>query len=144
MATNDFSKKQHARVLYLYTSLTYKEIAHEIGVSRQTIATWVKANGWDTLKNFDLENVEVARKWLTKLDTLADKPETEIKTGDANNAVRYSLIVSRLSSSSNLNDDVILKSLKKFNEWVEIHRGVETAQQIGELMNDFVLYNLSN
>ena len=43
-------KKEWAGMLYLKDNLTQQEIAEKVGVSRQTIARWVKEDKWEELK----------------------------------------------------------------------------------------------
>jgi transcriptional regulator with XRE-family HTH domain len=43
-------KKEWAGMLYLKENLTQAEIAEKIGVSRQTISKWIKAEKWEERK----------------------------------------------------------------------------------------------
>ena len=43
-------KKEYAGVLYLKDNLTQQEIAEKVGVSRQTLSKWVKAEKWEERK----------------------------------------------------------------------------------------------
>ena len=42
--------RQLARSLYIHENRTQQEIAEAVGVSRQTVIRWAKANKWDELK----------------------------------------------------------------------------------------------
>ena len=43
-------KKEYAGVLYLKDNLTQQEIAEKVGVSRQTLSKWIKAEKWEERK----------------------------------------------------------------------------------------------
>lgn len=43
-------KKEYAQILYLNENLTQQEIAERVGVSRQTIARWMKEEKWEERK----------------------------------------------------------------------------------------------
>lgn len=43
-------KKEYASVLYLKDNLTQQEIADKVGVSRQTLSKWIKAEKWEERK----------------------------------------------------------------------------------------------
>ena len=44
-------KKDLARLLYLNSKLSQKEICTEVGISEVTMSTWVRDNKWGDLKN---------------------------------------------------------------------------------------------
>lgn len=46
----DNTRRQWARSMYIYENRTQQEIADAVGVSRQTIIRWAKADKWDELK----------------------------------------------------------------------------------------------
>lgn len=43
-------KKEYAGVFYLKDNLTQQEIAEKVGVSRQTLSKWIKAEKWEERK----------------------------------------------------------------------------------------------
>lgn len=43
-------KKDYARMLYLKDNLTQQEIAEKVGVSRQSVIRWMKAEKWEEMK----------------------------------------------------------------------------------------------
>lgn len=49
MANSD-QARQWARSMYIYENRTQQEIAEAIGVSRQTVIRWAKADKWDEYK----------------------------------------------------------------------------------------------
>ena len=46
----DNTRRQWAKSMFLYENRTQQEIADAVGVSRQTIIRWAKADKWDELK----------------------------------------------------------------------------------------------
>lgn len=48
-ANTTIDKKNIAKTLYL-SNYTQEEIAEKVGSSRQTIARWIKQNGWEELR----------------------------------------------------------------------------------------------
>ena len=50
MATINIDKKSIAKALYVQSGYTQEEIAEQVGVTRQTVGRWVKAEGWEELK----------------------------------------------------------------------------------------------
>lgn len=43
-------KKEYAGILYLKENLTQQEIAEKVGISRQTLSKWIKAEKWEERK----------------------------------------------------------------------------------------------
>ncbi|MEE1081335.1 MAG: helix-turn-helix domain-containing protein [Bacteroidales bacterium] len=50
MANINIDKKSIAKALYVQSGYTQEEIAEKVGVTRQTVGRWVKAEGWEELK----------------------------------------------------------------------------------------------
>jgi DNA-binding XRE family transcriptional regulator len=50
MANNNIDKRNIAKALYVQSGYTQEEIADKVGVTRQTISRWIKADAWDELK----------------------------------------------------------------------------------------------
>ena len=48
--TKSDNTRQWAKSMYLHENRTQQEIAEAVGVSRQTIIRWAKADKWDELK----------------------------------------------------------------------------------------------
>ena len=47
---NNIDKKSIAKALYVQSGYTQEEIADKVGVTRQTVGRWVKAEQWEELK----------------------------------------------------------------------------------------------
>ena len=43
-------KKEYAAILYLKENLTQQEIAEKVGISRQSLGRWIKAEKWEERK----------------------------------------------------------------------------------------------
>ena len=43
-------KKEYAGILYLKENLTQQEIAEKVGISRQSLSKWIKAEKWEERK----------------------------------------------------------------------------------------------
>lgn len=50
MSNINIDKKSIAKALYVQSGYTQEEIAEKVGVTRQTVGRWVKAEGWEELK----------------------------------------------------------------------------------------------
>lgn len=50
MANINIDKKSIAKALYVQSGYTQEEIAEKVGVTRQTVGRWVKAECWEDLK----------------------------------------------------------------------------------------------
>lgn len=50
MTKTNIDRKDIAKSLYLNGSFTQEEIAGKVGMTRQTVARWVKDGGWEELK----------------------------------------------------------------------------------------------
>lgn len=50
MAQKNIDKKAIAKTLYIQSGHTQEEIADKVGVTRQTVARWIRAENWEELK----------------------------------------------------------------------------------------------
>lgn len=50
MAQQNIDKKAIAKTLYIQSGHTQEEIADKVGVTRQTVARWIRAENWEELK----------------------------------------------------------------------------------------------
>src|ERR1043166_8222510 len=48
-------RKHRARILYLTSGMSQREVAEAVGVSERTIFTWVHQFGWDRLRTAALQ-----------------------------------------------------------------------------------------
>lgn len=142
MGKEKFSEKKHARLLYQYSTLSTEEIAKKVSegsdpITGRTVRNWIKEYKWDKLKNFELEQLDVAKLYLQKIADLADKSDDE--KGAADRASKYASIVKSLSTNI-LNTEDTLKVLSRMLDWVEIHKAIDDAKQIGNLIAEYASY----
>ena len=122
---NSEQARQWARSMYLYENRTQQEIAEAVGVSRQTIIRWAKADKWDEykvsmtmtreeqIKNLQLQLSEINR-------TISERKEED---GPRYATAREADIICKLTDAINkLENDVgihdVVSVANRFITWL--------------------------
>ncbi len=137
-------KKEYAKTLYLQGTMTQKEIADKVGVSKVTINKWVNdpSDNWEKLKQVLLITRESQLKRLyMQLDELntniMKRPDGEkfASSKEADTINKLTSAIQKLESEASIAD--IVSVGKRMFEWLRTI-DAEKAKDLGNLFNDFI------
>lgn len=114
-------KKETARVLYL-SGETQDVVAERVGVSRQTIARWVREYEWQKQRAArTITRTELTNKLLVTIDRLieqvnnSDDPSLMATLGDK--LSKMSAVVEKLDKKANIVN--VIEVFMAFSKWLE-------------------------
>ena len=141
------NKRELAKMLYVGGS-EVAEIAERVGVSRQSVSTWINKNGWKELRAArSITRPELVNKLLVTINNLIE----DVNTGDdptsvsglADKLVKLSSVIERLDKKANIVQTVDV--FMAFSDWVEYQAKsdpevtVAFMKVLNRLHNEFLL-----
>lgn len=135
-------KKEYAAILFLKENLTQAEIAEKVGVSRQTINKWVKAEKWEErLAGISMtkeEQIKNLYRQITEINEKIkgrEKGERHATTAEADTINKLSAAIKKLEDDLGI-ADIVGVSIR-FLEWV---RRVDPskANELKSLFNSYI------
>lgn len=140
------NQKECAKSIYLSTNETLEEIANKVGVSRQSIARWIKQDGWESIKSAqDKTPEEFINDWSAQIAEI-NKNIIEREEGkrfatpaEADAMRKLQMNIKEMKRSISLTDTI--EVLKKFTAWLRIV-DAEEAKHFTGYFDAFVKDNL--
>lgn len=139
-------KREWAQMLYCKEMLTQKEIAAKVGISEQSLTSWVKKYKWKDLQDsYTLSKdylLADARKQLGELNNVINTREPgkrfpDSKEGDIK--IKLSAEIKNLLTEVDLND--IIDVSTEFINWLK-PMDFEKAREFTTLMDSFITHKL--
>ena len=145
------NKKSLARALYL-SGMDQLEIAERIGVSRVTISSWCRKEGWkETRAARNITRPELVNKLLLTIDQLISSVN---ESGDpaligslADKLSKLSAVVEKLAKKANVVDAI--EVFMAFNKWLQYNAEFdpeitpELMKAINKYQNQFLMEKMS-
>ncbi len=139
---NITQKKEWAGMLYLKENLTQQEISEKVGVSRQTLGKWIKAEKWDERKvgitltkeqqiNSLYRQIELINKNIAGREEKQRYPDS--KEADIIN--KLATAIKKLENDVDISS--VISSGIKFIEWVR-KIDYEKAKELTGLWDKFM------
>lgn len=147
MALTLKQKQDYAKLLYLKTTMTQKEIAQKIGVTEKTLSLWVNKNDWEVLRaSYTVTKEQELRRIYTQINNLNDV------INDREDGKRYATngeadILSKLASTArSLETETGLSSIVDtaimFLDWLR-PVDFELSQKVSDYFDGFIKDRLS-
>jgi len=140
-------KREWAKLLYIQSNKTQKEIANTVGITEKTLGNWIKKEKWEELKAIDtITKIKERKRLLMQINELNNKIETREpgnKFPDSKEAdvlSKLSATVNNLDSNTPLN--VIIDVLTNFLDWSRNIDFKET-QRIADLFDSYIKTKLN-
>jgi len=140
MALKKLQEKEFAKSLFIGGGITQKEIASRVSVTEKTLANWIKAGKWDSLKKSLLTTKQNQLSFLyDQLDFLntaiADR-EYKVAIGkEADTIIKLTAAINRLETETSIGDTV--EVARHFIEFVR-PQDLELAKTITNLFDVFI------
>lgn len=138
------SQRQELARMYFMQGLTQKDIADKVGVSRNTICSWIKDGKWDTLRAATtVSRKELVTKMLQQID---DKLQSGQWTADE--ICKAANAVEKLDKQTNI--ITIIEVFSAFNKWLVSRMQVdseltpELVKVINKYQDTFIGEKLGN
>lgn len=135
-------KREWAQLLYTRENKLQKEIAEIVGVSAQTINSWVNKYNWDKLKQSMLiTREEQLRRLYMQLDELntfimnRELGQRFANSKEADSISKLAVAIRTLESEANIAD--IVEVFKRFLNWLRSF-SPEKAREIAPVTDDFI------
>ena len=141
-------KKEYAKILYLNTAMTQKEIAAKVDISENSMSAWVNDDKWDALKTALSITRESELKSLYKQLSLLNKQnEAWLEDDDPNTNPDYDAVrkltksIYELSEKQSGVGEIILAQMD-FITFVQ-QQNMEHAQLINNYSDAFIKTRLN-
>lgn len=135
-------KKEWAAMLYLKENLTQVEIAEKVGISRQTIGKWIKAEKWDErLTGISMtkeEQIKNLYRQITEInETIKGKKQGQryATTAEADIIAKLSTAIKKMETDIGI-ADIISVSIR-FIEWIRLV-DLDKAKEVTRLFDAFI------
>lgn len=139
---NITQKKEWAAMLYLKENLTQQEISDKVGVSRQTLGKWIKAEKWEERKvGITLTKEEQINNLYRQIDLINKNISAREESKRYPDSKEADIITKLATAIKKLENDVDISSVIsagiKFIEWVR-KIDYEKAQELTGLWDKFM------
>lgn len=139
---NIIQKKDWAAMLYLKENLTQQEISDKVGVSRQTLGKWIKAEKWDERKvgitltkeqqiNSLYRQIELINKNIAGREEKQRYPDSK----EADIITKLATAIKKLENDVDISS--VISAGIKFIEWVR-KVDYEKAKELTGLWDKFM------
>ncbi|MCD8008353.1 MAG: putative DNA-binding transcriptional regulator [Clostridiales bacterium] len=141
-------KKEWAAMLYLKENLTQAEIAEKVGISRQTINKWIKAEKWEERRTgITLTREEQVKHLYRQISELNDninnrpKGERHATSSEADVIAKLSNAIKKMETDVGIAD--IISVGTRFFDWLRLF-DFEKARDMALLFDGFIKDNLKS
>lgn len=135
-------KKEWAAMLYLKENLTQAEIAEKVGVSRQTIIKWIKAEKWEErLAGISMTKEEQIKNLYRQITEINEKIKGRPKgeryatSSEADVIAKLSTAIKKMEADIGIADTISVSM--RFIEWIRVV-DLEKAKDIAHLFDAFI------
>lgn len=132
-------KKELAHMLYIKSDLSQKEIAQKVGISPQSMTTWVREGNWQAMKRSLLTSKSsiLSRLYdmLEKMSVKFDEPENIDNTKLADAFSKYTAAIKNLETETSVSE--IIEVGKIFLDWL-MTLDPKFALSVGEHLDTFI------
>lgn len=140
MALKKLQEKEFAKSLYIGGGITQKEIASRVSVTEKTLANWIKAGKWDSLKKSLLTTKQNQLSFLYDqlefLNCNISEREYKVAIGkEADTIIKLTAAINRLETETSIGDTV--EVARNFIEFVR-PQDLELAKTITNLFDVFI------
>jgi len=139
-------KKEWAAMLYLKENLTQAEIAEKVGISRQTINKWIKAEKWEERKTgITLTREEQVKHLYRQIAEMneningRDKGKRHATPAEADVIAKLSNAIKKMETDIGIAD--IISVATRFVDWLR-PVDLDKAKDITRLFDAFIKDNL--
>ena len=139
-------KKQIAKDLYLYSAMTFEEIASRIGSTRQTVSKWSKSEGWDELKSsMTISREQILKNMYRQIDEInaailsREAGQRFASVKEADTLAKLAAAIDKMERDVGLSD--IVSVGMRFCEWLrraDVDRGREVATLWDAFLKDSI------
>lgn len=142
MDQTSVKKKELARIIYTIGNYTFEEVAEKVGVKRQTVGRWAKADNWKELKaGMSITKDNILKNMYRHLNEIneeilkRDEKNRIPTTAEADVMVKLSAAIKNMELDIGLAD--IIGVGMKFGNWM---RGlnVDKAKEFMEYWDMFI------
>ena len=140
--TEKLDKKSIARSLYLHSGQTQEEIANKIGITRQTVSRWAKAENWDEQKaSLTVTPQQIIAQWNQQILVINQRinsrePDQRFATAqEADAMVKLAGAIKKMQQDTGISDCISVAM--RFLSWLRPH-DVDAAMQFGNLFDAFI------
>lgn len=116
-------KKALAKDIYLLGSYTFEEIAGKVGCTRQTVARWAKAEGWDELKaGMTIGREQILKNLYRQIDEMnsiissREKGKRHADTREADILMKLSAAIKKMENDAGISE--LVSSGIRFSDWL--------------------------
>lgn len=136
-------KRDWARTLFLHEKLTQKEIAGKVGVSEVTMSKWVKAEGWERMRqSLVLTKQKLLQQQYIYLEAIQAKIEEREKPNNHPNNKEADIISKLTASIRNLETEVSLAetitTFIEFGTWLRKVAPIDKVKEFVELQDAYI------
>ncbi len=140
MALKKLQEKEFAKSLFISGGITQKEIASRVSVTEKTLANWIKAGKWESLKKSLLTTKQNQLSFLyDQLDFLnsdiSQRPYKVAVGKEADTIIKLTAAINRLETETSIGDTV--EVARNFIEFVR-PQDLELAKTITNLFDVFI------
>lgn len=140
MALKKLQEKEFAKSLFISGGITQKEIASRVSVTEKTLANWIKAGKWESLKKSLLTTKQNQLSFLYDqlefLNSDISQREFKVATGkEADTIIKLTAAINRLETETSIGDTV--EVARNFIEFVR-PQDLELAKTITNLFDVFI------
>lgn len=139
--SKSITKRVVAERLYIENGWTAKQVAESVGVTENTIGSWVKKGDWKNKRNEILASPLKIKSIL--LDELQKVVSGEKPNFNADDLAKITRALERIDKGVNV--QVIISSMKLFTDWLTDQKLTdEELELILSLSKDFIRYRINH
>ena len=136
--------KGQAKLLFLYESLTQKEIAARVGVSEVTLSKWANLEKWDSLRvSITITKEEQLKSLYRQLsamnNAIAERDQKYANAAEADAISKLANAIDKMETDIGVSDMVSVG--KKWLTWLRNY-DLKKAQEITPLFDAFIKNSL--
>jgi len=140
-------KQDYAKLLYLKTTMTQKEIAEKISVTEKTLGSWVRKGDWEVLRaSYTVTKEQELRRIYMQINALNDKITSRPEGQRFATSMEADILSKLASTARSLETETGLSSIVDsgilFLDWLR-PVDFELAQKVSEYYDGFIKDRLS-
>lgn len=135
-------KRELAKIIFVQGSYTYEEIAEKVGVNKNTITRWSKADSWEDIKasktispeqilaGFNRQIIEINKN-------IDSRPEGErfATVAEADTLIKLASAIKKIEADAGIVD--VVNVSMKFTNWLR-PLDLEMAKKVADLFDAYI------